>query len=137
MINSTLDSLLGQLDKSVAVTKTGRLSLKNAAKFRNCAGFLAEKSALGAGEEQAAARWLIWEGALALGIVPASINGLYLARGRGETPTNFTVPAMNLRAMAYDAARAAFRAAARLEASALLFEIARSEIGYTRQRPAE
>jgi fructose/tagatose bisphosphate aldolase len=137
MTNPTLDTFLEQLNRSVAVTKTGRLSLKNEGQFRNCARFLAEKSALGTGDEQAIARWLIWEGALALDIVPASINGLYLARGRGETPTNFTVPAMNLRAMTFDAARAAFRAAMRLEAGALLFEIARSEIGYTGQRPAE
>ena len=137
MTNPVLDSILSQLDKSAAVTRTGRLSLKNEARFRDCASLLAEKSALGEGDEQAAARWLIWEGALTLGITPASINGLYLARGRGDTPTNFTVPAMNLRTMAFDAARAVFRAAKRSDAGALIFEIARSEIGYTGQRPAE
>jgi fructose/tagatose bisphosphate aldolase len=89
------------------------------------------------GQAQAVACWLIWESALALGIVPSSINDLYMARGRGETPTNFTVPAINLRMIAYDSARAVFRAAHKLDAGAMLFEIARSEIGYTEQRPAE
>jgi hypothetical protein len=52
--------------------------------------------------------------------------------GRGERP--LTVPAMNLRAMAYDMARAAFRAAHRLAVGPMIFEIARSEIGYTLMR---
>jgi fructose/tagatose bisphosphate aldolase len=60
-----------------------------------------------------------------------------MARGRGDVPLNFTVPAINLRAMAYDSARAVFRAAISRKVGALIFEIARSEIGYTDQRPAE
>lgn len=73
---------------------------------------------------------------LKLGIWPASIQGLYDAMGRGEC-SGFTVPAMNLRGMTYDMARAAFRAAKRLHTKAFIFEIAKSEIGYTFQRPAE
>src|SRR5205823_14656882 len=49
----------------------------------------------------------------------------------------FTTPAMNIRVLAYDSARAVFRAAKRLDVGALICEIARSEIGYTEQRPAE
>src|SRR5206468_9282861 len=49
----------------------------------------------------------------------------------------FTTPAMNVRILAYDTARAIFRAAQRLEAGAIISEIARSEIAYTDQRPAE
>ena len=60
-----------------------------------------------------------------------------MAMGRGEVPGRFTVPAINLRMMAYDSARAVFRAARKLDVGALIFEIARSEIGYTDQRPAE
>jgi fructose/tagatose bisphosphate aldolase len=44
---------------------------------------------------------------------------------------------MNLRALSFHAARAVFKAARKLDAGALIFEIARSEIGYTDQRPAE
>ena len=82
------------------------------------------------------ARWLIWEIGLALGVRPASIHGLYRARGRGETK-GFTVPAMNVRGASYDTARAIFRTAVRMKAGAFLLEIARSEIAYTDQRPAE
>src|SRR5256885_5599815 len=44
---------------------------------------------------------------------------------------------MNIRVLSYDSARAVFRAAKRLDVGALICEIARSEIGYTEQRPAE
>ncbi len=83
-----------------------------------------------------AARWLVWELAQEAGCPPASIHDLYMAMGRGEVH-GFTVPAMNLRVMAYDSARAAFRAAVARDAGALIFEIARSEMAYTDQRPAE
>jgi fructose/tagatose bisphosphate aldolase len=56
--------------------------------------------------------------------------------GRGETG-GFTVPAINVRAMSYDTGRAVLRAAKKLNAGAFIFEIARSEIGYTEQRPHE
>jgi fructose/tagatose bisphosphate aldolase len=82
------------------------------------------------------ARKMIRECALALGIKPHSIQPLYEARGRGEV-SGFTVPAMNLRLMAYDMARAVFQAANRLNVGPMIFEIARSEIGYTNMRPAE
>lgn len=88
-------------------------------------------------EERATARALLWELGQALGIRPASIHDLYMARGRGEIPANWTVPAMNLRTLTYDMARAVFRAALARSVGAMIFEIARSEIGYTDQRPAE
>jgi fructose/tagatose bisphosphate aldolase len=83
------------------------------------------------------ARWLVWELGQALGIYPASIHELYMAVGRGDVPSNFTVPAINVRAMNFNTSRAVFRAAKKLNVGAMLFEIARSEIGYTAQRPAE
>jgi fructose/tagatose bisphosphate aldolase len=72
-----------------------------------------------------------------MGIIPSSIHDLYMARGRGEVPHTFTVPAMNLRVLSFDAAKAVFRVAKRIDAGAFIFEIARSEIGYTEQRPLE
>ncbi len=86
---------------------------------------------------KAVARWLIWEIGQELGIQPTSINDLYLARGEGETESQWTVPAMNLRGMAYDMARAVFQAALPRNVGAMIFEIARSEMGYTGQPPAE
>ena len=90
----------------------------------------------GSAETREAARRAIREAARSLGILPASILPFYKARGRGEV-TGFTVPAVNVRMLAYDTARAVMRAARALDAGALIFEIARSEIGYTDQRPAE
>jgi len=70
------------------------------------------------------------------GIYPASIHEFYMARGRGEFG-GFTVPAINLRSMTYDLARAIFRVAEKNGSGAFIFEIARSEIGYTDQAPIE
>jgi len=98
---------------------------------------LAELSALGEGAEKGIAQYIIRKAALAFGAVPSSINDLYLARGRDEIPYNFTVPAMNMRMLTFDSARAVFRVAIEMNAGAFIFEIARSEMGYTDQRPAE
>lgn len=70
------------------------------------------------------------------GIFPSSINDFYMARGRGEFG-GFCVPAMNLRTLAYDTARAIFRTAKRNNSGAFIFEIAKSEMGYTNQTPLE
>ena len=82
-----------------------------------------------------AARQGVIDQCRSVGLYPASIHHLYLARGRGEVPATFTVPAINIRGMAYDTARALFRARKKLEAGAVICEIARSEISYTGQRP--
>ncbi len=70
------------------------------------------------------------------GIFLASIHDVYKARGKGQGK-NFTVPAMNLRCLTYYLARAIFRVAQRLHAGAFIFEIAKSEMGYTSQTPIE
>jgi fructose-bisphosphate aldolase, class II len=97
---------------------------------------LVRDAVFGSKDDRDMARWLIWEIGQRVGVYPSSINGLYMARGRGET-NGFTVPAINVRGMAYDTARAIFRTANKLNAGAFLLEIARSEIGYTDQRPTE
>ena len=70
------------------------------------------------------------------GIFHASIQGLYEAAGQGLY-SHVTVPAINIRGLTYHVARAVFRAALKHSVGAFIFEIARSEIGYTEQRPAE
>ena len=97
---------------------------------------LVRKAVFGTEDEKAHARWQIWEMGQQAGVRPASIHELYLARGRGEVQP-FTTPAMNVRIMSYDTGRAIFRAAKKLDAGAIICEIARSEIAYTDQRPAE
>jgi hypothetical protein len=87
-------------------------------------------------ELKGTARWILRSLAAAAGIRPASIHDLYMAMGRNDAG-GFTVPAINVRAMSYDTARAVIRAAKKVNAGAFIFEIARSEIGYTEQRPHE
>ncbi|MBN1913144.1 MAG: class II fructose-bisphosphate aldolase [Candidatus Omnitrophica bacterium] len=70
------------------------------------------------------------------GVYSSSIHELYMARGRNEAG-GFTVPAINLRSMTYDLARAIFRVAKKNNSGAFIFEIAKSEMGYTHQPPAE
>jgi len=70
------------------------------------------------------------------GIYPASIHEFYIARGK-EGFGGFTVPAINLRSMTYDLARALFRVSKANNTNAVIFEIAKSEMGYTAQPPYE
>lgn len=67
---------------------------------------------------------------------PSSIYPLYQAFGRKEI-SGFTVPAINIRTLTYDTARVVFRLANELELGAFVFEIARSEMGYSIQKPDE
>jgi len=138
MSSKALEDLLAQLEGSVTVADDGKASVTDEKKLRGTpVDTLAKDAVFGDHDQQACARWLLWELGQVLGIYPASIHELYMARGRGEVPVDFTVPAINLRAMAYDSARAVFMAALPRRVGALIFEIARSEIGYTDQRPAE
>jgi len=78
---------------------------------------------------------LVKEVAKALGAIPSSIYGLYREMAR-EFP-GFTVPAINIRGLTYDFARTVFRVALAHDVAAVIFEIARSEMSYTLQRPLE
>jgi fructose-bisphosphate aldolase, class II len=115
----------------------GGVQVRDQTKLRSPAtDRLVWQAVFGAGDDRDAARWLLWELGQVTGARPASINDLYLARGRGECG-GFTVPAINVRMLAYDTARAIFRTARAGKAGAIILEIARSEIAYTEQRPAE
>ena len=136
MADLKIKDILDVLDNSLEIHQ-GAVRVSNPSRFREKVQKLAEVSALESREKQGLARYLTRAAALDLGIIPASIHDLYMARGLGEVPPVFTVPAINLRALSFDAARVIFRVAKSMDASAFIFEIARSEIGYTDQRPAE
>ncbi|MDO9572446.1 MAG: class II fructose-bisphosphate aldolase, partial [Candidatus Omnitrophota bacterium] len=78
----------------------------------------------------------IWGIAYKKGIYPSSIHDYYMARGRDEFKGS-TVPAINLRTLTYDLAKAIFRVGKKNNAKAFIFEIAKSEMGYTAQTPTE
>ncbi|HEX5005439.1 MAG TPA: class II fructose-bisphosphate aldolase [Gemmatimonadales bacterium] len=121
-----------------AVTQVpGGIRLVDASALRSTAtDRLVHQAVFGDEAAREAARWLLWELGQSTGARPASIHELYIARGRGECG-GFTVPAINVRMLAYDTARAVFRAALAGRAGAIILEIARSEIAYTAQRPDE
>ncbi len=87
-------------------------------------------------DEQRKSKFLIIkEACKEAGAYPASIQELYEEMGR--IYPGITVPAMNLRGLTYDASKAVFEKAMEMNVKAMIFEIARSEIGYTKQRPME
>ncbi|MEK7848401.1 MAG: aldolase, partial [Chloroflexota bacterium] len=137
-MRQTIDQLRQSLRGVLARTGDHGLTVRDEAALRErVIDTLVYQAVLGqdAGVREAC-RWLIRGAAGAVGILPASIYELYLARGQGRWG-GFTVPAINLRGPTYDEARAVFRAALGLEAGAFVLEIARSEMGYTQQQPGE
>jgi fructose/tagatose bisphosphate aldolase len=135
---ASVADLRARLEGVATITSSG-LEVHDEARLR---GELVDDLAFAAvfGEEDLrdAARWVLWSASQAAGCSSASIHELYLARGRGEfDPTRFTVPAINVRAATYLTARQAFAAAIERDAATVIFEIAKSEMAYTHQRPAE
>lgn len=80
--------------------------------------------------------WLAYNCGLAAGIYPASIQPIYKACGKKEI-SGFCVPAINLRTLTFELAEKVFQAGKKLNTNLFIFEIARSEIGYTWQSPQE
>lgn len=138
METNSLEHLLEAVSFSLSVHDGDQVEIEDADRLRETVRHLVAAASFGRTDAlRGWARYLVRAAALKLGTVPASIHELYLARGREAVPHTFTTPAMNLRALAFDAARAVFRVAQRMQAGAFIFEIARSEIGYTAQPPAE
>jgi fructose/tagatose bisphosphate aldolase len=136
-VYSTAADLEDDLDRSGTTRREEALVVVDPVRFREeTLDGLVWTAVFGGRDAKEPARRAIREAAASLGILPASILPLYEARGRGEI-SGFTVPAINVRMLAYDTARAACRAARKIDAGAIVFEIARSEIGYTDQRPGE
>jgi fructose/tagatose bisphosphate aldolase len=123
-----------ELKNIVAVSEKG-LEIKDLNSLRNMMDSLIYDAVFSEGDRKTALLMLIKEAAKAAGAVPSSIQNLYEEMGRAYP--GFTVPAINIRGLAYDSAKAVFRKAIEMKVGALIFEIARSEIGYTKQRPLE
>jgi fructose/tagatose bisphosphate aldolase len=80
--------------------------------------------------------YVVWNTAQQLGVFPSSIHMFYKSRGKGVY-SGLTVPAINIRGLTYLVARAIIKTALQNDSAAFIFEIAKSEIGYTNQRPIE
>jgi fructose/tagatose bisphosphate aldolase len=136
MIHESVYEARKALSNSMVVTQ-GKVEVVDEEKVRGSTiDTLIRDAVFGTDPVKQYARWLIWEIGQVLGARPASIHEFYIARGQ-EVWQDRTVPAMNIRFTTYDTARAALRAAQRLRAGAFIFEIARSEMSYTYQQPAE
>ena len=125
------------LGDSIRIGKGPVVSVRDSKVVADNIDKIVRTAAIGNPREKALAQWLIRACALEMGAIPASIHDFYLARGQGKTPDDFTVPAINLRALPFHAARTVFKSAVATDSCALIFEIARSEMGYTDQRPEE
>lgn len=112
------------------------LAIKDAETVRQSVAALAEIAAFGDLPERRLAHKLAWQLAFACGIYPASIDELYRNISTGKLP-NFTVPAMNMRAIAFQSASAVFSAMREHNVGAAIFELSRGEIAFTGQRPME
>ncbi|MDE0197599.1 MAG: class II fructose-bisphosphate aldolase [Caldilineaceae bacterium] len=137
MIHESVYELRRSLKGAVGIDDGGRVELLDAERVR--AGLidtLVRDAVFGTFPVKTFSRWLIWELGQLMGACPASIHEFYMARADNAW-TNRTVPAMNMRFSTYEAGRAAYRAAQRTQTGAFIFEIARSEMGYTFQEPAE
>ncbi len=124
-----------KLKEAVSVVD-GRLRIKDEAALRNMMDELVSAAVFAENEDTRKELLIVLkEIAKACGAVPSSIQGLYEELGRNYR--GFTVPAINVRGLTYDTAKAIFRKALEKKVGAFIFEIARSEIGYTKQRPLE
>ncbi len=135
-ISESIPALLAALDGVIAIDGETIDVVDEAALQGEITDRLAYSAVFGPRPVKAAARWIIWTTAQTVGLYPTSIHELYLAAGRGEFD-HATTPAINVRGMSYDFARTVIRVAQAKGTQQFIFEIARSEMGYTEQRPAE
>lgn len=135
-IHDNVQSLIGKLDGVVRIEGDG-VEVTDAAALRSgLIDDLAWTATFGSGDAQEVARWLIRVIAPVVGAYPASIHDLYMAAARGEYH-NVTTPAINVRGDTVEFAGAIFKAAQATDTKQVLFELAKSENGYTQQSPAE
>jgi len=123
-----------ELKNVIAIGKEG-VEIKDITGLKNIMDNLVYEAVFSEGEKKNAIFVLIKEAAKAAGAIPSSIQNLYEEMGKAYP--GFTVPAINIRGLTYDSAKVVFRKAIEMNVGPFIFEIARSEIGYTKQRPLE
>ncbi|HAV42640.1 TPA: aldolase [bacterium] len=137
MFYSSTKELVLALKGGLEISEDGRIDMVNEGVFRERLDDLVHNAVFNENEDiKAASKWIIREAALKLGLIPSSIQGFYRAKGRGEY-SHLTVPAVNIRGLAYDVACALVRAAMKNDSASFIFELARSEMEYTHQPPSE
>lgn len=127
--------------KGASIVK-GSLKIDNVDAFKSSLPALAANAAdfgdkSAPANVQALAGWIIYEGAQQLNVKLASPQEAYVAIAEGRIDRVMSFPAVNIRVGTLDTARALFKSARDNNVGALIIEIARSEMGYTHQTPAE
>lgn len=136
----TLAELLEAMQGTTHIESSGFFKVTDPTRFyKEQVDILALNASIGGSPEVIeGARWIIRAASAYLGAHPSSIHEFYAARGQGALgDPRLTVPAINIRGLSYDTARGVIRSLQKRDGAAAIFEIARSEIGYTLQRPAE
>ncbi len=121
--------------QTVVSFREGEVEIKDPDKLRKMMDSLIQEAVFAEDDKKTALLLIIKEIAKATGAIPSSIQSLYEEMGRAYP--KFTVPAINIRGLTYDVAQVIFRKATEMKVGPFIFEIARSEIGYTKQRPIE
>jgi fructose-bisphosphate aldolase, class II len=121
--------------QNVVTFREDSVEIKDPDKLKKMMDSLIHDAVFAENERRTSLLLLVKEIAKAAGAVPSSIQPLYEEMGRAYP--KFTVPAINIRGLTYDVARVIFRKAMEMKVGPFIFEIARSEIGYTKQRPIE
>lgn len=135
-ISPSTKAHITSLFSAIEVLESGVPSINDLEIVQDCVCGLAEVAAFGELSGQQLAHKMAWQLAAVCGVFPASIDELYRKISTGEV-REFTVPAMNLRAIAYHSARAVFGAMRDNSVGAAIFELSRGEIAFTGQRPME
>jgi hypothetical protein len=125
-----------------ATINKGVLHIDNVGDFKNSLPTLAANAAdfgdrSAPADVQTLSRWIIGEGAQQLNVKLASPQEAYVAIAEGRINKEMSFAAINIRVGTLDTARAMFKAANDNKVGAFIAEIARSEMGYTNQSPAE
>jgi fructose/tagatose bisphosphate aldolase len=130
-----MSDVFTKLKGCITITN-GKVQVKDAAAVRGLMDDLIYEAVFNSDEEKRKSlQRLVIEIAKKMGAVPSSIQSLY--EEMGKRYPGFTVPAMNIRGLTYDTSRVIFKKAIEKNVGAMIFEIARSEIGYTKQKPLE
>lgn len=129
-VKGLLKNLKGVLELDAA----GNVMVVDSDKLRSeTIDYLIKEAAFnGDNDVKTAAQFFIRSAAISLGITPASINDFYMAR-KDNAWENMTVPAVNIRADAYETSRQVFRVVREQNIGAIILELAKSEVRYSGQ----
>lgn len=138
MVINSVDEFTSYISSFISEDLNGEINITNEDKlYSDGIDTLAYTSALSNDTSvRFSAKVLIRKIAPLVGVRSSSIYELYKAIGCGDV-YGFSVPAMNIRMIAYDFSQVVFEEAIKREAGAFILELARHEMDYTDQRPDE